>query len=136
MSESLPQRLDRWIARAGFNLLIPPLILLIPWLQELLDQLIFGGNGNLPMTPGGSFLGVLTAPFSHSYPCVVTQARWQWRTLRVVYGLLCYLLLIGWIEKRPLSFQAHDVIAIPPAQDAGWLCRGCAAVADWACHRR
>ena len=97
MSESLPQRLDRWIARAGFNLLIPPLILLIPWLQELVDQLVFGGNWNLPMTPGGSFLGVLTAPFSHSYPCVVTQARWQWRTLRVVYGLLCYLLLIGWI---------------------------------------
>jgi membrane associated rhomboid family serine protease len=66
VSESLPQRLDRLIARAGFNLLLPPLILLIPWLQELVDQLVFGGNWNLPMTPGGSFLGVLTAPFSHS----------------------------------------------------------------------
>ena len=64
VSESLPQRLDRLIARAGFNLLLPPLILLIPWLQELVDQLVFGGNWNLPMTPGGSFLGVLTAPFS------------------------------------------------------------------------
>ena len=62
------QRLDRWIARADFNLLIPPLI--------------FGGNWNLPMTPRGAFLGVLTAPFSHGYPCVVTQARWQSRTPR------------------------------------------------------
>ena len=50
VSESLPQRLDRLIARAGFNLLLPPLILLIPWLQELVDQLVFGGNWNLPMT--------------------------------------------------------------------------------------
>ena len=82
VSESLPKRLDYWIARAGFNLLIPPLILLIPWLQELVDQLIFGGNWNLPMTPGGSFLGVLTAPFSHGYPWVMTQAGWQSRTLR------------------------------------------------------
>jgi len=82
VSDSLPQRLDHWIARAGFNLLIPSLVLLIPWLQELVDQLIFVANWNLPITPRGSFLGVLTAPFSHSYPWVVTQARWQSRTLR------------------------------------------------------
>ena len=141
MSESLPQRLDHWIARAGFNLLIPPLILLIPWLQELVDQLIFGGTWNLPMSPGGSFLGVLTAPFSHSgfghlFANSVTFLPLSWLVLLrgrrdylavwlgvyataipvwllwpngshglsgVVYGLLGYLLLIGWIEKRLLS---------------------------------
>jgi hypothetical protein len=53
-----------------------------------------------------------------------------------VYGLFGYLLLIGWIEKSPHSIQNHGVIAIPPAQDAGWLCSGCVAVADGACHRR
>ena len=141
VNESLPQRLDHWIARAGFNLLLPPLILLIPWLQELVDQLLFGGNWNLPMTPGGSFLGVLTAPFSHSgfghlLANSLTFLPLSWLVLLrgrrdylavwlgvyataipvwllwpngshglsgVVYGLLGYLLLIGWIEKRPLS---------------------------------
>jgi membrane associated rhomboid family serine protease len=49
-----------------FKLLLPLFILVIPWLQELLDQFFFAGQWNLPMTPGGSFLGVLTAPFSHS----------------------------------------------------------------------
>lgn len=34
------------------------------------------------------------------------------------------------------SSQAHDVIETPPEKDAGWLCCGCVAVADWACHRR
>jgi len=51
--------------RLGTNLLIPPLILVIPWTQELIDQLLFGGSWNLPMTPRGPWLGVLTAPFSH-----------------------------------------------------------------------
>lgn len=138
---TLAQRLDRALARAGTTLLIPPLILLIPWLQELIDQLLFAGRWNLPMTPGGSFLGVLTAPFSHSgfghllansllfLPLswlVLLQGRrdylavwlgvyataipvWLlWPTAShglsgVVYGLLGYLLLIGWLEKRPLS---------------------------------
>jgi membrane associated rhomboid family serine protease len=138
---TLPQRLDRWIARAGFNLLIPPLILVIPWLQELVDQLVFAGQWNLAMTPGGSFLGVLTAPFSHggfghllgnsltflplSWLVLLRGRRdylavwlgvyataipvWLvWPTgshglSGVVYGLLGYLLLIGWLEKRPLS---------------------------------
>lgn len=141
MKESLGQRLDRGLARLGTNLLIPPLILVIPWGQELIDQLFFRGSWNLPMTPRGPFIGVLTAPFSHSgfshllansllfLPLswlVLTKSRrdyvavwlgvyataipvWLfWPTAShglsgVVYGLLGYLLLIGWLEKRPLS---------------------------------
>ena len=141
MRESLGQRLDRSLARLGTNLLIPPLILLIPWTQELIDQLLFRGAWNLPMLPRGSFWGVLTAPFSHSgfghllanslmfmplswlvltkgrrdylavWLCVYATAIpvWLfWPTAShglsgVVYGLLGYLLLIGWLEKRPLS---------------------------------
>jgi Uncharacterized membrane protein (homolog of Drosophila rhomboid) len=157
VSESLPQRLDRWIARAGFNLLLPPLILLIPWLQELVDQLVFGGNWNLPMTPGGSFLGVLTAPFSHSgfghlLANSLTFLPLSWLVLLrgrrdylavwlgvyataipvwllwpngshglsgVVYGLLGYLLLIGWLEKRP-------PLLAPFGAGIGHLCGGTA----------
>ena len=141
MANRLAQRLDHGLARLGTNLLIPPLILLIPLTQELIDQLVFGGGWNLPMTPRGPFLGVLTAPFSHSgfghllanslmfLPLswlVLAKSRrdylavwlaviltaipvwWFWPTAShglsgVVYGLLGYLLVIGWLEKRPFS---------------------------------
>ncbi len=141
MTPTLSQRLDRALARIGTNLLIPPLLLLLAWGQELLDQLLFGGRWNLPMIPGGSLLGVFTAPFSHSgfghllanslvflplswlvllkgrrdygvvWLCVYVTAVPVWLfwprashgLSGVVYGLLGYLLLIGWLEKRPLS---------------------------------
>jgi membrane associated rhomboid family serine protease len=143
MAEQISQRLDQALARLGTNLLIPPLILLIPWCQELIDQLVFGGNWNLPMTPRGPFLGVFTAPFSHSgfghllanslmfLPLswlVLAKSRrdylavwlgviltsipiwWFWPTAShglsgVVYGLLGYLLFIGWLERRPFSLM-------------------------------
>lgn len=141
LTESLPKRLDRTLARFGRLMLLPPLLLAIPWLQELIDQLVFAGRWNLPMVPGGSLLGVFTAPFSHSgfghllanslmflplswlvllkgrrdylavwlgvYACAIPV--WLlWPTAShglsgVVYGLLGYLLVIGWLEKRPLS---------------------------------
>jgi membrane associated rhomboid family serine protease len=126
-----------------FKLLLPFFILVIPWLQELLDQFLFSGQWNLPMTPGGSFLGALTAPFSHSgfghllansltfIPLswlVLLRGRldylavwlgvyataipvWLfWPTAShglsgVIYGLLGYLLVIGWLEKRFLSLS-------------------------------
>ena len=66
MAGSLAQRLDRSLARLGGVALVPLLILAVPWTQEIIDQVVFGGRWNLPMVPGGPFLGVLTAPFSHS----------------------------------------------------------------------
>lgn len=138
---SLARRLDQALARLGANLVIPLALLAVAWGQELLDQLVFGGRWNLPMLPGGSFMGVLTAPFSHSglnhlvgnslvfLPLswlVLLRGRrdylavwigvlvaaipvWLWWPVGshglsgVVYGLLGYLLVIGWLEKRPLS---------------------------------
>jgi len=123
------------------RLLLPPLILAVAWGQELIDQLLFGGRWNLPMLPGGPWLGVLTAPFSHGdlqhllansllfLPLswlVLLRGRRDYLAVwcgvyaaaipvwllwpvgshglsGVVYGLLGYLLLIGWLEKRPLS---------------------------------
>jgi membrane associated rhomboid family serine protease len=140
-STSLARRLDQGLARLGGNLLIPLALLALAWGQELVDQLLFGGTWNLPMLPGGSFVGVLTAPFSHSgfnhlignsmvfLPLswlVLLRGRrdylavwigvlvaaipvWLWWPVGshglsgVVYGLLGYLLVIGWLEKRPLS---------------------------------
>jgi membrane associated rhomboid family serine protease len=78
---------------------LPPLILAISWAQELIDQILFGGRFNLPMLPRGSFWGVLVAAI---------PVWWFWPVgshglSGVNYGLLGYLLVIGWLEKRPLS---------------------------------
>lgn len=127
--------------RLGRTALLPLAILAIPWSQELVDQLLFGGQWNLPMVQGGPWWGVLTAPFSHGdFGHLLSNSLWfvplSWLVLLksrrdylavwlgvfatavpvwllwprgshglsgVVYGLLGYLLLIGWLEKRPLS---------------------------------
>ena len=38
-------------------LLLPLVLLAIAWLQESLDQLVFGGRWALPMVHGGPFWG-------------------------------------------------------------------------------
>jgi membrane associated rhomboid family serine protease len=120
--------------------LLPVLLLGLAWIQELFDQLLFGGSWNLPMGPGLPLWGVLTAPFSHSgfshlLSNSVVFLPLSWLVLTrglkgyvavwigvllvdvpialfwpnpshglsgVVYGLLGYLLLIGWLERRIL----------------------------------
>jgi membrane associated rhomboid family serine protease len=137
----LAYSLDDTLHRLGRTALVPLLILAVPWIQELLDQLLFGGRWNLPMTHGGPFIGVLTAPFSHQgFGHLISNSLWfvplswlvllgGWRNYLavwvgvyvtaipvwllwpgsshglsgVVYGLLGYLLLVGWLERRPLS---------------------------------
>jgi membrane associated rhomboid family serine protease len=137
---SLAQRLDRALARLGAVAAIPVLLVGVAWAQEIVDQVLHGGRWNLPMVRGGSFLGVLTAPFSHAdFAHLLTNTLWflplSWLVLAksrrdylavwigvyataipvwlfwpggshglsgVVYGLLGYLLLIGWLERRPL----------------------------------
>jgi len=141
MAGSLAQRLDRSLARLKGVAVLPVLILAVPWVQEIIDQVFFGGDWNLPMVPGGPFLGVLTAPFSHGgFGHLISNSLWflplSWLVLAksrgdylavwlgvyataipvwlfwhqashglsgVIYGLLGYLLLIGWLERRPLS---------------------------------
>jgi membrane associated rhomboid family serine protease len=137
----LALRLDQSLARLKRRVLLPVAILAIPWLQELIDQLVFRGRWNLPMVYGGPWWGLLTAPFSHSgFGHLISNSIWflplSWLVLLkgsrdywavwicvlllqvpvwllwpaashglsgVVYGLLGYLLLIGWLERRPLA---------------------------------
>ena len=141
MAGSLAQRLDRSLSRLKGMAVLPVLILAVPWVQEIIDQVVFGGRWNLPMVPGGPFLGVLTAPFSHGgFGHLISNSLWflplSWLVLAksrgdylavwlgvyamaipvwlfwhqashglsgVIYGLLGYLLLIGWLERRPIS---------------------------------
>jgi len=131
------------LKRLRSTLTWPLLLLSIAWAQELIDQLVFQGHWNLPMLPGGSILGVLSAPFSHGgFGHLISNTLWflplSWLVLAkgrrdylavwigvyatavpvwlfwpvgshglsgVIYGLLGYLLLIGWLEKRTLSLM-------------------------------
>lgn len=124
--------------RLASVLWIPPLLVAIPWIQELIDQLFFAGQWNLAMLPGGPLSGVFTAPFSHAgFGHLIANTVWflplSWLVLLksrrdylvvwlgvyaaavpvwlfwpvgshglsgINYGLLGYLLSIGWIEKR------------------------------------
>lgn len=141
MAVSLARRLDEALARLGGTALIPVALLVVAWGQELIDQVFFHGQWNLPMVRGGSFIGVLTAPFSHGdLGHLISNTVWflplSWLVLAksrgdylavwigvyvtaipvwlfwpggshglsgVIYGLLGYLVLIGWLEKRPVS---------------------------------
>lgn len=132
--------LDRHLSRLGGTAVIPLLILCVAWGQELVDQIVFAGTWNLPMLPGGSFLGVLTAPFSHAdLGHLLGNSLWflplSWLVLLkswhdylavwvgvyvmaipvwlfssngshglsgVVFALVGYLIVIGFLERRPL----------------------------------
>jgi len=138
--DRLSIRLDRALARLGGTALIPLFPLGLAWTQELVDQLLFGGQWNLPMLPGGPILGVLTAPFSHSgFGHLIGNSLWflplSWLVLiksrrdylavwlgaylmaipvwlfwptgshglsGVVFALVGYLIVIGFLERRPL----------------------------------
>ena len=124
----------------GRRWLIPLLLLAIAWGQELIDQVVFRGQWNLPMGPRLPWWGVLSAPFSHSgFAHLISNSvvflPLSWLVLTrgtrdyaavwigvvvvnvpialfwpaaghglsgVVYGLLGYLLIIGWLEKKVL----------------------------------
>lgn len=55
-------------ARIKANALLPFYILAIPWAQEIIDQVFFGGGWNLPLYPRSleGLVGLFTAAFSHS----------------------------------------------------------------------
>lgn len=56
------------ISRIKAHALLPFYILAIPWAQEIIDQIFFGGGWNLPLQPRTleGLVGIFTAAFSHS----------------------------------------------------------------------
>ena len=70
------------------KLLLPVFLVVTAWIQEIIDQFICGGTCNLPVQPGGSLWGILTAPFSH--------ADWGHLIGNTLYFLpLSYLVLVN-----------------------------------------
>ena len=84
-----------------------PLILLgLAWIQELVDQLIFGGRWNLAMGPGTPWWSLFTAPFSH-------QGLGHLITNSLVFLPLSYLVLAR-SQKAYLSvWIAVIILEIP-----------------------
>jgi membrane associated rhomboid family serine protease len=108
MADSLSRKLDRALARVGTTAVVPVLLLGIAWAQELIDQIFFGGRWNLPMLPGGSFLGVLTAPFSHSgFGHLISNSLW--------------FLPLSWLV---FSKSRRDYLAV-------WICVYLTAIPVW-----
>ncbi len=108
MADSLARKLDRALARVATTAVVPVLLLGIAWAQELIDQIFFGGRWNLPMQPGGSFLGVLTAPFSHSgFGHLISNSLW--------------FLPLSWLV---LSKSRRDYLAV-------WICVYLTAIPVW-----
>ncbi|MDB9526218.1 rhomboid family intramembrane serine protease [Oscillatoria sp. CS-180] len=57
-----------FLAKLKGNLLLPIWILAIPWSQEIIDQVVFAGNWNLPIHPRSldGVAGIFLSAFSHS----------------------------------------------------------------------
>ena len=92
-------------------LLLPLVLLAIAWLQESLDQLVFGGRWALPMVHGGPFWGVLTAPFSHSdWSHLLSNSLW--------FLPLSYLVLLN-------GLRAYIAVWMAVYATAPWCGCGC-----------
>ena len=69
-------------------LTLPIALIGIAWGIEIVDPLFFGGTLNFPVTPGGPWSGIFTAPFSH--------ADWGHLIGNTLYFLpLSYLVLLN-----------------------------------------
>ncbi|MEB3267577.1 MAG: rhomboid family intramembrane serine protease [Leptolyngbya sp.] len=57
-----------WLAQIQGNALLPLQILAIPWAQEIIDQVMFGGRWNLPVHPRSwdGLPGIVLSAFSHA----------------------------------------------------------------------
>lgn len=120
---------------------LPIALIAIAWVVETVDQIFFRGTLNFPVTPGGHWWGIITAPFSHMdwghligntlyflplsylvllngfshyvvvWGCVIIAnllIYLFWPVgyhgmSSVVYGLVGYLMVIGFAERRLLS---------------------------------
>ncbi len=90
--------------RIKTRFLVPPAILLIPWSQEIIDQVIFKGRWNLPLHPRSleGLPGVVFSAFSHSgFEHLISNsiafAIFSWLILLKSQKDFWYSLIIGWL---------------------------------------
>ena len=92
------------VARIKANALLPFYILAIPWAQEIIDQVFFGGGWNLPLYPRTleGLVGLFTAAFSHSgFPHLIGNSIafviFSWLILAKSRRDYWITFLIGWL---------------------------------------
>ena len=92
--------LDRWRA----NALLPLQLLALPWAQEIIDQVFFGGQWNLPVHPRtlAGVPGIFLSAISHSgFPHLIANSVgfliFSWLILAKSRRDYWIVLLLGWL---------------------------------------
>lgn len=93
-----------WLQRLKANFFLPLLLLAIPWTQEIIDQVFFGGRWNLPVHPRslegipGIFLSAIShGGFVHLIGNSIGFAIFSWLILAKSRRDYWTVLLIGWL---------------------------------------
>lgn len=99
------------LAQVKANFALPLWILAIPWAQELIDQIFFGGQWNLVLHPRSlaGVPGILLSAFSHSgfvhlISNTIGFAIFSWLILAKNRRDYWTVLLIGWIGGGLISW--------------------------------
>ncbi|HZG40943.1 MAG TPA: rhomboid family intramembrane serine protease [Nodosilinea sp.] len=93
-----------WGQRLKGNALLPVYLLAIPWAQEIVDQVVFGGGWNLPLHPRtvegipGIFLSAIShSGFAHLIGNTIGFLIFSWLILAKSRRDYWITLLIGWL---------------------------------------
>ncbi|TVQ07065.1 MAG: rhomboid family intramembrane serine protease [Leptolyngbya sp. DLM2.Bin27] len=93
-----------WRQRLRANVLLPLYLVAIPWGQEIIDQLFFGGRWNLPVHPRsveglpGIFLSAFShADFAHLMGNTIGFLIFSWLILAKSRRDYWITLLVGWL---------------------------------------
>ena len=93
-----------WGDRLKGNFLLPIYLVAIPWAQEIIDQVVFGGRWNLPLHPRsleglpGIFLSAFShANFAHLVANTVGFLIFSWLILVKSRRDYWITLLVGWL---------------------------------------
>ncbi|MGF1570512.1 MAG: rhomboid family intramembrane serine protease [Nodosilinea sp.] len=93
-----------WMQRLRANFFLPLALLAIPWTQEIIDQLFFGGQWNLPVHPRSldGLPGILLSAFSHGgFAHLIANSLgfiiFSWLILAKSRRDYWITLLIGWL---------------------------------------
>ncbi|HSM80187.1 MAG TPA: rhomboid family intramembrane serine protease [Nodosilinea sp.] len=99
-----PAAPQSWAQRLKGNVLLPVYLLAIPWTQEIVDQVVFGGRWNLPLHPRtlagvpGIFLSAFShANFAHLVGNTIGFLIFSWLILAKSRRDYWATLLVGWL---------------------------------------
>ncbi|QQE64869.1 rhomboid family intramembrane serine protease [Leptolyngbya sp. BL0902] len=106
-----PAPAERWLDRWRANAVLPLQLLLIPWAQEIIDQVFFGGRWNLPLHPRTleGIPGVFLSAISHSgFPHLIGNSIgfviFSWLILAKSRRDYWIVLLLGWLGGGVVSW--------------------------------